>query len=116
MYQIKQQNVSSSFDNCKKNIKCIKTNNSEYDEQFDFDFNVENRVEPKSYQKSIDFKEIGLPIPEIIINSSYEIQESVYCYLVQLGESERKTYCIAVSHLGSSFNLVKSNGYIKWKK
>jgi len=35
-------------------------------------------------------------------------------YLETLTSRERKAYEIAKSHLGMSFNLKKSNGYIKW--
>jgi len=37
-------------------------------------------------------------------------------YIDTLTEKERKAYEIAVSHLGSSFDLSKSSGFIKWKK
>jgi len=45
-----------------------------------------------------------------------EDQSSISLYLEQLDDKERKACEIAYNHLGSSFNLVKSNGYIKWKK
>jgi len=35
-------------------------------------------------------------------------------YLSTLSEKEYKAYKIAESHLGTSFDLVKSNGYLKW--
>lgn len=37
-------------------------------------------------------------------------------YLESLNEKERKAYEIAKNHLGSTFHLVKSNGFIQWKK
>jgi hypothetical protein len=37
-------------------------------------------------------------------------------YLKTLNEKEVKSYTIAKSHLGSSFSLEKSVGYLKWKK
>ncbi len=36
-------------------------------------------------------------------------------YLKSLNEQEVKTLKIAEEHLGSSFNIKKSIGYIKWK-
>jgi hypothetical protein len=33
-----------------------------------------------------------------------------------LDKIERQAYTIGKRHLGSSFNLIKSNGFIKWKK
>ena len=37
-------------------------------------------------------------------------------YVKSLSEKELKAYHIAKSHLGSSFSLEKSRGYIYWKK
>ena len=36
-------------------------------------------------------------------------------YLKSLSEMEYKAYCIAKSHLGTSFTLEKSNGFLRWK-
>jgi hypothetical protein len=37
-------------------------------------------------------------------------------YLETLNEKEKKAYSIAKSHLGSSFQLEKSNTFLQWKK
>jgi hypothetical protein len=37
-------------------------------------------------------------------------------YLDTLSEKEKKAYHIAKSHLGSSFQLEKSNTFLQWKK
>lgn len=37
-------------------------------------------------------------------------------YLESLSEKEKKAYEIAKSHLGMSFQIEKSNGYLKYKK
>jgi hypothetical protein len=37
-------------------------------------------------------------------------------YLASLSEKERMGYEIAKNHLGSTFHLQKSNGFIAWKK
>ena len=37
-------------------------------------------------------------------------------YLEQLSPQERKAYDIAKSHLGTSFNILRSNGYKSWIK
>ena len=37
-------------------------------------------------------------------------------YIQSLSEREHKAYLIAKSHLGSSFDLEKSIGYMEWKK
>jgi hypothetical protein len=51
------------------------------------------------------------------INSCNEnIEELMLQYLETLSEKEKKAYYIAKSHLGSSFQLEKSNTFIQWKK
>ena len=37
-------------------------------------------------------------------------------YLEQLTPQERKAHDIAKSHLGTSFNILRSNGYKSWIK
>lgn len=37
-------------------------------------------------------------------------------YIDSLNTKEKKAYFIAKNHLGSSFDLIKSNGFIEWKK
>lgn len=37
-------------------------------------------------------------------------------YLQEMGTLERQAYEIARSHLGTSFNIAKSNGFIQWVK
>jgi len=43
------------------------------------------------------------------------IEELCNQYLQTLTEKEYKAYLIAKSHLGTSFQLEKSNGFLKWK-
>lgn len=45
-----------------------------------------------------------------------ETKESVLQYLSQLNDLQKKAYLIAKQHLGSSFHLLKSNGYLEWQK
>lgn len=47
---------------------------------------------------------------------SEETQKSIMEYISQLSDIERKACFIAKNHLGSSFNIVKSNGYNDWMK
>jgi len=37
-------------------------------------------------------------------------------YLESLNPKEKMAYEIAKNHLGSSFHLMKSNGFLEWKK
>lgn len=45
-----------------------------------------------------------------------KIAELIEEYLRTLSEKEKKAYDIAKEHLGMSFQIEKSNGFIKWKK
>jgi hypothetical protein len=45
-----------------------------------------------------------------------ETKQKISLYLSQLTSIQQKAYLIAIEHLGSSFNIVKSNGYIDWLK
>jgi hypothetical protein len=44
------------------------------------------------------------------------IEELMSQYLETLSEKESKAYHIAKSHLGSSFQLEKSNTFLQWKR
>ena len=60
--------------------------------------------------------ELLLVLPNNFENYSIDIQTLIVKYLTQLDKIERQAYTIGKRHLGSSFNLIKSNGFIKWKK
>jgi hypothetical protein len=45
-----------------------------------------------------------------------ELREDVQSYLNQLSDIEKIACNIAKDHLGSSFNLTESNGFLEWKK
>ena len=47
---------------------------------------------------------------------SNNLQQLVDEYMAQLSDIERKACAIAKDHLGSSFNIVKSNGFNDWTK
>jgi len=64
---------------------------------------------------TIDFKCLNLPIPETVYKYSLEKQNNIFEYLQSMDEHHKKAYLIAISHLGTSFNLEKSNGYKEWK-
>ena len=67
-------------------------------------------------KESVDFKSIDLPIPEIVYTYSYEKQKEIFDYLKEMDPLHIKSYLIAKNHLGSSFNIYKSNGFKEWKK
>lgn len=59
--------------------------------------------------------ELNIPIPENINNYDIEKQNEIYNYLSQLNDIQKKAYKIAFEHLGTSFNILKSNGFKEWK-
>ena len=60
--------------------------------------------------------EIGMDIPDIVFSYGVDVKENVLEYLKNLGEKERIAYKIAYSHLGTSFNIIRSTGYVEWIK
>ena len=55
-------------------------------------------------------------LPDIFEKYDVNIQLLIMNYLKQLTPIEKQACKIAKAHLGSSFNIVKSNGYINWLK
>lgn len=58
----------------------------------------------------------GCKLPSNIDRLPVETQVNVTNYLEQLNPIEVKAYNIAKEHLGTSFNLLRSNGYNNWLK
>jgi len=67
-------------------------------------------------QSQINFELTKLSIPESVLKLSLEKQTEIYNYLIQMNDYQKKAYLIAKEHLGTSFNILKSNGYSEWKK
>jgi hypothetical protein len=65
------------------------------------------------------FKELNntIPIPSIVYSYDDNKQKEIYEYLMNImnDEQQKKAYIIAYEHLGSSFNIYKSNGFKEWK-
>jgi hypothetical protein len=57
---------------------------------------------------------VDLPLPDNFDSYDEGLKANVIEYLSQLDPIEKKAYKIAKDHLGSSFNIVKSNGYCDW--
>ena len=45
-----------------------------------------------------------------------EIKKQVHNYLNSLDEKDKIAYKIAMDHLGTSFNILRSNGFTEWQK
>ena len=61
-----------------------------------------------------NFEEMGIPVPPLFDNYDDEVKANIYEYLSKLDEHNKNIYKIAHQHLETSFNIVKSNGYLKW--
>ena len=59
---------------------------------------------------------MDIELPPQFVNYDVEVQENVKKYLHQLTPIQKKAYLIAKQHLGSSFDVIKSNGYVHWFK
>lgn len=57
-----------------------------------------------------------LPIPEIMNTYPEELKKEINEYLNQLNETEKKIYMIAFEHLGSSFHIIRTNGFQEWRQ
>jgi len=62
--------------------------------------------------------ELELPIQDIVFLKPIEDQQNIYEYLLFVKDNilEKKAYNIAYNHLGTSFNILKSVGYVEWMK
>ena len=58
----------------------------------------------------------NLESPPYFETYSTELKELIIEYMGQLDTIEQKAYVIAMDHLGTSFNIVKSNGFNDWIK
>ena len=50
------------------------------------------------------------------MDSSTATNHSIQQYLAQLDDIQKKAHDIAKQHLGTSYNIAKSNGYMDWLK
>lgn len=58
---------------------------------------------------------LQVALPDQFPQYSPELQAEVVAYLSQLDAMERKAYTIGKAHLGTSFNVPKSNGFGTWR-
>ena len=69
------------------------------------------------FQKlEFDFQKLQLYTPNNFNLLSLENQKEIYEYLESLNEIEKKAYNLSTQHLKTSFNVLKSNGYLYWKQ
>jgi len=64
----------------------------------------------------MDASDTSVILPEKFLSYSSEEQSLIIKYITQMGDKERIAYSIAKEHLGTSFDIIKSIGYMEWKK
>lgn len=64
---------------------------------------------------TVNFDLLDVEIPETVLLYTIEVQKDIFDYIQQMNDENKKAYLIAKAHLGSSFNILKSNGYKEWK-
>ena len=76
---------------------------------------TETMTESMTKIRECTFETLGLPIPLGVPEYPSEIQKEIFDYLEQMNKMERKAYIIAQQHLGTSFNIYRSNGFKEWR-
>ena len=66
--------------------------------------------------EEINFESLNINIPDLVKTHSIEQQSEIFKYLSELDDHNKKAYEIALNHLGSSFNIYRSNGFKEWKQ
>ena len=67
-------------------------------------------------QKQNEQLVVPLELPDNFKKYDEKIQGTIIQYLNQLSPNEQIAYKIAKDHLGSSFHILRSNGFQEWKK
>lgn len=62
-------------------------------------------------KNTVTAKDLAPPFPKVD-----KVDNKVDQYIAQLDDMQRKAMEIAKSHLGTSFNIKRSNGFIEWQK
>jgi hypothetical protein len=66
--------------------------------------------------EEINFESLKIKVPELVKKHPIEIQREIFNYLSEMDEHNKIAYEIAFDHLGSSFNIYRSNGFKEWKQ
>jgi hypothetical protein len=70
----------------------------------------------ETVKEAMNFSVLKITIPENVKNYSLEKQREIFDYLSKLDEHHIIAYNIAFDHLGSSFDILRSNGFKEWLK
>ena len=72
------------------------------------------KIVVKKKKEESDAEPEHKPEPETTQKQQETQEKSVDSYQMQMTDLERKTMLIAQDHLGTSFNMEKSTGYLKY--
>ena len=64
--------------------------------------------------EQVNFHSLNMKISEIIMRYPIEQQREIFEYLNEMDQQNRNAYDIAYSHLGTSFNIARCNGFKEW--
>lgn len=64
--------------------------------------------------EEVNFDSLNMKISELLKTYPIEQQKNIFEYLSEMDEINRKAYDIAFHHLGTSFNIARSNGFKEW--
>jgi hypothetical protein len=64
--------------------------------------------------KEVDFNLLNISISDIFKKYPIEKQRDIFQYLSEMDDLNKKAYEIAYHHLGTSFNIARSNGFKDW--
>lgn len=67
-------------------------------------------------EEDFNFETLHVKIPPLVHSYPLEKKREIFNYLSELDDHHKKAYEIAIDHLGSSFNIYRSTGFISWKK
>ena len=74
-----------------------------------------SKVDLAPLLSKVDFLKVDTTSP--IKNSDFApLFSKVDQYIAQLDDKQRKAMELAKSHLGTSFNIKRSNGFIEWQR
>ena len=51
---------------------------------------------------------------EVVQNAPSELRETIKSYFKSMTDMQKKSFLIAKNHLGTSFNIFKSNGFVNF--
>lgn len=64
--------------------------------------------------EEVNFDSLNMKISDLLKTYPIEQQKNIFEYLSEMDEVNRKACDIAYDHLGTSFSIVRSNGFKEW--